>query len=60
MGHDVRTLYNLKRSDVEEFFDIVEQLDLRVGTSVFPFEQLPDALVLVKQGKLDDDLFWKD
>ena len=51
-GRDIRTLYNLKRSDAEEFFDIVDQLDLRVGTSVFPFEDLPDALVLVKQGKL--------
>jgi hypothetical protein len=47
-----RTLYNLKRSDAEEFFAIVDQLGLRVGTSVFPFDELPDALVLTKQGKL--------
>jgi propanol-preferring alcohol dehydrogenase len=51
-GRDIRTLYNLKRSDAEEFFAIVDQLDLRVGTSAFPFDELPDALVLAKQGKL--------
>jgi propanol-preferring alcohol dehydrogenase len=51
-GRDIRTLYNLKRSDAEEFFAIVDQLDLRVGTGVFSFEELPDALVLAKQGKL--------
>lgn len=37
---------------MEEFFAIVDQLDLRVGTSVFSFEELPDVLTLVKQGKL--------
>ena len=51
-GRDIRTLYNLKRSDAEEFFALVDQLGLRVGTSVFPFEELPEALVLAKQGKL--------
>jgi propanol-preferring alcohol dehydrogenase len=53
-GRDIRTLYNLKRSDAEEFFDVVDQLDLKVGTSVFSFEELQDALVLVRQGKLPE------
>jgi hypothetical protein len=52
-GCDIRTLYNLKRSDAEEFFDIVDQLDLKVGTSAFSFGELPDALILAKEGKLD-------
>ena len=51
-GRDIRTLHHVKRSDAEEFFDIVDQLGLRVGTSVFPFDELPDAVLLVKQGKL--------
>jgi alcohol dehydrogenase, propanol-preferring len=51
-GRDIRTLYNLKRSDAEEFFAIVDQLDLQVGTTMFPFEALPEALILAKQGKL--------
>jgi propanol-preferring alcohol dehydrogenase len=53
-GRDIRTLYNLKRSDAEEFFAIVDQLDLQVGTSVFSFEELQDALVLTRQGKLPE------
>lgn len=51
-GRDIRTLYNLKSSDAEEFFALVDRLDLQVGTSVFPFEELPEALILAKQGKL--------
>ena len=52
-GCDIRTLYNLKKSDAEEFFRIVDRLDLKVGTSVFPFEELQDALILARQGKLE-------
>jgi alcohol dehydrogenase, propanol-preferring len=51
-GRDIRTLYNLKRADAQEFFDIVDQLNLRVGTSLFPFEELPEALIQAKQGRL--------
>jgi alcohol dehydrogenase, propanol-preferring len=51
-GRDIRTLYNLTRSDAEEFFALVDELDLQVGTAVFPFDELPDALILAKQGKL--------
>jgi propanol-preferring alcohol dehydrogenase len=53
-GRDIRTLYHLKRSDAEEFFEIVDQLDLRVGTRVFSFEELQDAMILAKQGKLQE------
>lgn len=37
-GRHIRTLYNLNKRDAEAFIEIVDQLDLRVGTSVFPFE----------------------
>ena len=47
-GRDIRTLYNLARSDAEQFFDIADRLELRVGTSVFPCEELQDALILAK------------
>jgi propanol-preferring alcohol dehydrogenase len=53
-GREIRTLYNLTRTDAEEFFCIVDRLGLKVGTSVFSFEELPDVLVLVKQGKLPE------
>jgi len=52
-GRDIKTLYNLKKSDAEEFFGIVNGLELKVGTSLFPFEKLQDALILAKKGKLE-------
>jgi propanol-preferring alcohol dehydrogenase len=52
-GRDIRTLYNLKRSDAEGFFEIVDRLALEMGTSLFPFEELPDALIRARQGKLE-------
>lgn len=51
-GRDIRTLYNLRRSDAKEFLEIADQLKLKVGMSVFPFEELQNALILAKQGKL--------
>jgi propanol-preferring alcohol dehydrogenase len=51
-GRDIRTLYNLKRADAREFIEMVDRLDLKMGTSVFPFEELQDVLILAKQGKL--------
>ncbi len=52
-GRDIRTLYNLKRSDAEELLEIVNRLDLEVGTSLFPFEELQDALILTRRGELE-------
>lgn len=51
-GRDIRTLYNLNRADAEEFSQIIGQLELKVGVRLFPFEELQDALILTKQGKL--------
>jgi propanol-preferring alcohol dehydrogenase len=52
-GRDIRTLYNLNRSDAEGFFEIVDRLALEMGTSLFRFEDLPDALIRARQGKLE-------
>jgi len=51
-GRTIKTLYHLKRADAEEFIKIVNKLALNVGTSLFPFEELPEALILAKQGEL--------
>ena len=53
-GRDIRTLYNLNRSDAQEFVELVDELDVGVGTSVFSFEELQDALILAKQGGLEE------
>jgi propanol-preferring alcohol dehydrogenase len=52
-GRDIRTLYNLTRADAEEFSEIIDGLELKVGVSLFPFEESQDALILAKQGKLE-------
>ncbi|MEA3336641.1 MAG: alcohol dehydrogenase catalytic domain-containing protein [Chloroflexota bacterium] len=52
-GRSIKTLYHLTKSDAEEFFSIVDGLELNVETSLFPFEDLQDALILAKQGELD-------
>jgi propanol-preferring alcohol dehydrogenase len=52
-GHSIQTLYHLKRSDTEDFFKLVNKLELKVGTSLFPFEKTQDALILAKLGKLE-------
>jgi propanol-preferring alcohol dehydrogenase len=51
-GRSIKTLYQLKRSDAYGFFEIIGGLEAVVGTTLFPFEELQDALILVKQGKL--------
>jgi hypothetical protein len=46
-------LYHLSRSDATEFFEIIDRLELEMGTSLFPFKDLQDALILARQGKLE-------
>jgi propanol-preferring alcohol dehydrogenase len=52
-GRTIKTPYQLKRSDAEEFIVLVNDLDLRPGVSLFPFEELNEALILSKQNKLE-------
>ncbi len=54
-GRSIKTLYNVTKSDAEGFFKVVRELELeiRVGTSQFPFEALQDTLIQVKHGELE-------
>jgi propanol-preferring alcohol dehydrogenase len=52
-GHSIKSLYHVKRDDAEEFFSMVENLNLNINTTLFPFEELQDVLILVKQGKTE-------
>ena len=47
-GRNVKTLYNVKISEAREFLDIVSKIDLNMGSQLFPFEELQDAMILVK------------
>ena len=53
-GRDIRTLYHLSRSDATKFFEIIDRLELKMGISLFPFDDLQDALILVRQGRLEE------
>jgi propanol-preferring alcohol dehydrogenase len=52
-GRTIKTLYHLRRSDAVEFIDRVNDLDLELGVSLFPFEDLDDALILTHQNQLE-------
>lgn len=52
-GRSIQTLYNLNRTDAQEFIAMVEDLDLDIGTKRVPFEELQDALILIKEGKAE-------
>jgi hypothetical protein len=43
----------LSRSDTEEFLEIVDRLELEMGTSLFSFDELPDALIRARQDRLE-------
>jgi propanol-preferring alcohol dehydrogenase len=52
-GRTIKTLYQLKRADALEFVEMVNDLDLRPGVSLFHFEELDEALILAKQNRLE-------
>ena len=52
-GRDIRALHNLNRSNAKESFEITDGLELEIGTSLFPFEDLPGALIRARQGRLE-------
>ncbi len=55
-GRTLKTLYNLTKSDAEDFFAIVRGLgdEIRMSVRIFPFEALQEALILVKNGELKE------
>jgi len=54
-GRSLKTLYNVTKSDAEGLFKIIRdrELDIKIGTSLFPFESLQDTLIHVKHGELE-------
>lgn len=51
-GRDIRTLYNINRSDALEFLGLAARVPLALGVEVFPFEALPEVMIRVRDGKL--------
>ena len=53
-GRDIKTLYQLRRSDAEEFLSLVNRLQLNLGVSIYDFQELDKALIHTKHGKLKE------
>ena len=51
-GRDIRTLYNVNRSDSREFLRIAGDVDFSLGVEAFSFEDLPEAMLRLKNGQL--------
>ena len=50
-GRTLETLYNLKKSEADEFLEIADRLQIKPERGIFPFEDLQDVLITVRQGK---------
>jgi propanol-preferring alcohol dehydrogenase len=53
-GRDVRTLYNVNRTDAKEFLKIAGETDMRMGRRVYLLEELQDAMIQVKKGQIKE------
>ncbi len=47
------SLAHITRRDGLEFLDIANQANLKSSIEIFPFDELLDALIKVKQGKVN-------
>jgi alcohol dehydrogenase, propanol-preferring len=50
-GRTIETLYNLKKSEADEFLEIADRLQIKPERGIFPFEELQDVLIAVRHGK---------
>ena len=52
MERSIKSLANITRRDGLEFLSLVHKIGIRTKVEVFPFDDLADALILVKMGKV--------
>lgn len=52
MEHLVKSLANITREDGREFLEIVTKAGIRTEVEVFPFNELPEVLILAKGGRV--------
>jgi propanol-preferring alcohol dehydrogenase len=53
-GRDIRTLYNVKKAEAEEFLKIAGRTEMKMGRRVFPLDKLQDAMIQVREGKIKE------
>ena len=52
-GRDIRTVYNIRRSTIKNMLNLARKIDFSIEKEVFDFEELQDAMIAVRSGKLD-------
>jgi propanol-preferring alcohol dehydrogenase len=53
MERSVKSLANITREDGREFLDIAAKVGVKTEIEVFSFDELPEALILAKEGKVN-------
>jgi len=53
-GRDIRTLYNVNKKEAQEFLEIAGKTDMKMGRRIFSFDELQDAMIQVKKGRLEE------
>ncbi len=52
MERSIKSLANITREDGREFLEIAAKIGIKTEVEVFPFDKLPDVLILAKGGKV--------
>jgi len=52
MERSVKSTANITRDDGREFLEIAAKIGIKTEVNVFPFDKLPEALILAKGGKV--------
>ena len=52
MERSVKSMANITREDGREFLEIADKIGIKTEVEVFPFDKLPDVLILAKGGRV--------
>ena len=52
MERSIKSLANITRDDGKEFLEIADKVGIKTEVEVFPFDKLPDVLILAKGGRV--------
>ena len=52
MERSIKSMANITRDDGKEFLEIAAKVGIKTEMEVFPFDELPDVLILAKGGKV--------
>ena len=53
-GRNIKTVYNVRRSTSLEMLKLARKIDYRIEKRIFDFEELQDAMIMNRQGKVKE------